>query len=150
MLTTVSVGIAAHPSRTLICTKIASTTTELRAPVDQRDKAGNTLRALAANLISEVRRLDRRIAKAVRDVEATVEACTTTPTQVHGIVEVQGNSHHDPDADGIRAGGLLDGQVRAEEPNRVRVTDFFAVVVRASRCLLWRIALGSTLAIPRT
>ena len=32
--------------------------------------------------------------------------------------------HHDPRADGIRAGDLLNRQFRAEEPNRVWVTDF--------------------------
>lgn len=50
-----------------------------------RDVAGKTLRGLAADLISEVRSLDRRIAKAARDIEAAVGASGSTLTELHGI-----------------------------------------------------------------
>jgi transposase len=126
----VSVGIAAHTSRSLNTAEIDSTTTALRALVEHRDDlvktrtqtinrlhvalthlvsggagrdlnadraadllrtvrprdiAGKTLRTLAADLVSEVRQLDRRIAKAAHDIEAAVEASGTTLTQLHGI-----------------------------------------------------------------
>lgn len=53
--------------------------------VRPRDTAGKTLRALAADLISELRGLDRRIDKAVHDIEMAVKACGTTLTELHGI-----------------------------------------------------------------
>lgn len=53
--------------------------------VRPRDTAGKTLRALAADLISELRGLDRRIDKAVHDIETAVKICGTTLTELHGI-----------------------------------------------------------------
>jgi transposase len=58
---------------------------ELLRGVRPRDAAAKTLRALAADLISEVRHLDRRIAKAGKDIDAAVTASGTTLTQLHGI-----------------------------------------------------------------
>jgi transposase len=53
-----------------------------------RDTAGKALRALAADLISEIRQLDNRIAKAARDIEAAVTASGTSLTQLCGIGSV--------------------------------------------------------------
>ena len=58
---------------------------ELLRTVRPRDTAGKTLRALAADLISELRGLDRRIDKAVHDIEIAVKDCGTTLTELHGI-----------------------------------------------------------------
>ena len=55
----------------------ADRATKLRRGVRPRDIAGKTLRARAADLVSEVRHLDRRIAMAARDIEAAVEASAT-------------------------------------------------------------------------
>jgi len=49
------------------------------------DAADKTLRALATDLISEVRQLDRRIAKATGDIDAAVTASGTTLTDVYGV-----------------------------------------------------------------
>ena len=53
--------------------------------VRPRDTAGKTLRGLAADLISEIRALDRRITKAARDIQAALTATGTTLTELHGI-----------------------------------------------------------------
>lgn len=58
---------------------------ELLRSVRPRDAASKTLRALAVDLISEVRQLDRRIAKVAVDIQTAVEACGTTLTQLYGI-----------------------------------------------------------------
>jgi transposase len=58
---------------------------ELLRGVRPHDAAGKTLRALAMDLVSEVRQLDRRIAKAARDIEIAVTASGTTLTELHGI-----------------------------------------------------------------
>lgn len=58
---------------------------DLLRTVRPRDTAGKTLRTLAADLVAEVRQLDRRIDKAARDIETAVEASGTTLTQLHGI-----------------------------------------------------------------
>ena len=58
---------------------------ELLRTVRPRDTAGKTLRALAADLISELRALDRRIDKAAHDIEIAVKTSGTTLTQLHGI-----------------------------------------------------------------
>ncbi|MEB3063873.1 IS110 family RNA-guided transposase [[Mycobacterium] zoologicum] len=50
-----------------------------------RDPALKTFRALATDLVSEIRHLDRRIAKAVRDIKSAVTASKTTLTELHGI-----------------------------------------------------------------
>lgn len=59
--------------------------TELLHGVRPRDSASKTLRALAIDLVSEVRQLDRRIAKAAKDIDAAVTDSGTTLTQLHGI-----------------------------------------------------------------
>ena len=46
--------------------------------VRPRDIAGKTMRALAVDLISEIRHLDRRIIKATGDIQAAVTASGTT------------------------------------------------------------------------
>lgn len=53
--------------------------------VRPRDVAGKALRGLAADLIDEIRALDRRITKAARDIEAAVTASNSTLTDLHGI-----------------------------------------------------------------
>jgi transposase len=62
---------------------------DLLRTVRPRDTAGKTLRALAAalaaDLISELHGLDRRIDKAAHAIETAVEASGTTLTELHGI-----------------------------------------------------------------
>ena len=58
---------------------------ELLRGVRPRDAAGKTLRALATDLVGEVRQLDRRIAKAARDIQTAVTASGTTLTELCGI-----------------------------------------------------------------
>lgn len=53
--------------------------------VRPRDPAAKTLRSLAVDLVAEVRQLDRRIAKAARDIEATVDTSGSTLPQLCGI-----------------------------------------------------------------
>jgi len=53
--------------------------------VRPRDAAAKTLRALAMDLVSEVRQLDRRIAKAANDIQMAVSASGTTLTDLHGL-----------------------------------------------------------------
>jgi hypothetical protein len=53
--------------------------------VRPRDAAIKTLRGLAADLISEVRQLDRRISKAPRDIDVAVKASGTTLPELHGV-----------------------------------------------------------------
>lgn len=50
-----------------------------------RDPAGQTLRGLAADLVAEIRQLDRRITKAASDIQAAVAASGTTLTELPGI-----------------------------------------------------------------
>jgi transposase len=50
-----------------------------------RDPAAKALRALAMDLISEVRQLDRRIAKAANDIQTAVSASGTALTDVYGV-----------------------------------------------------------------
>ncbi|GFG69606.1 IS110 family RNA-guided transposase [Mycolicibacter senuensis] len=50
-----------------------------------REPATKTLRSLAADLVAEIRALDRRIAKAAADIEAAVESSGTTLTELSGI-----------------------------------------------------------------
>lgn len=51
---------------------------EMLRRVRPRDLAGNPMRGLAVDLVAEVRQLDRRIAKAVGDIEeAVVESGST-------------------------------------------------------------------------
>ena len=63
----------------------AERATELLHGVRPRDTASKTLRTLAIDLVSEVRQLDRRIAKAAKDIDAAVTDSGTTLTQLHGI-----------------------------------------------------------------
>jgi transposase len=58
---------------------------ELLRGVRPRDTAGKTMRALAVDLIGEVRYLDRRITKATGDIQGAVTASATTVTQLPGI-----------------------------------------------------------------
>jgi hypothetical protein len=50
-----------------------------------REPGLKTLRSLAADLVAEVRALDRRIAKAATDIAAAVESSGTTLTELSGI-----------------------------------------------------------------
>ncbi len=50
-----------------------------------RDAAGRTLRGLAVDLVTEIRHLDRRIAKAAADIQTAVSASGTTLTELCGI-----------------------------------------------------------------
>ena len=58
---------------------------ELLRGTRPRDVAGKTLRGLAADLVTEIRHLDRRIAKATADIETAVTASGTTLTELRGI-----------------------------------------------------------------
>ncbi len=58
---------------------------EMLKRVRPRDVAGKTLRSLAADLVAEVRQLDRRIDKAARDIEAAVAESDSSSTQLCGI-----------------------------------------------------------------
>ena len=58
---------------------------ELLRGIRPRDTAGKTLRGLAADLISEIRQLDRRIAKAAADIQTAVTDSGTTLTELCGI-----------------------------------------------------------------
>ena len=53
--------------------------------VRPREPAATTLRALAVDLIAEIRALDRRITKAAADIAAAVESSGTTLTELCGI-----------------------------------------------------------------
>jgi transposase len=53
--------------------------------VRPRDAAAKTLRALAMDLIGEVRQLDRRITKAANDIQMAISASGTTLTKLHGL-----------------------------------------------------------------
>ncbi|MGY4646586.1 hypothetical protein ACVWWN_000382 [Mycobacterium sp. URHB0021] len=67
-----------------------------------RDAAGKTLRGLAADLDTEIRHLDRSIAKAATEIETAVAASGTTLTELcgdgakflHGCGEPQIGSSH--------------------------------------------------------
>ncbi|GAC1404789.1 MAG: hypothetical protein NVSMB60_23560 [Mycobacterium sp.] len=50
-----------------------------------RDAAGKTLRSLAADLVAEIRQLDRRIAKAASDIQTAVTDSAATLTELCGI-----------------------------------------------------------------
>ena len=58
---------------------------ELLRGIRPRDAAGKTLRSLAADLVAEIRQLDRRIAKAAADIQTAVTASGTTLTELCGI-----------------------------------------------------------------
>lgn len=58
---------------------------ELLRGIRPRDAVGKTLRCLAADLVTEIRQLDRHIAKAATDIEAAVSASGTTLTELSGI-----------------------------------------------------------------
>jgi transposase len=68
-------------SGTLTADRGASLLSTLRP----RDPALKAFRALAVDLVSEIRYLDRRIDKAVRDIESAVTASKTTLTELHGV-----------------------------------------------------------------
>jgi transposase len=53
--------------------------------IHPRDAAGKTLRSLAADLVTEIRQLDRHIAKAAGDIQTAVSASGTTLTELGGI-----------------------------------------------------------------
>jgi transposase len=67
----VSVGIAALSSPTLNAAHI--------------DTPATALRALTTDLVSEVRQLDRRIAKAANDIQTALTASGTALTDLYGI-----------------------------------------------------------------
>ena len=58
---------------------------ELLRGIRPRDTADKTLRGLAVDLVTEIRQLDRRIAKAAADIETAVTASGTTLTELCGI-----------------------------------------------------------------
>jgi transposase len=58
---------------------------ELLRGIRPRDAAGKTLRGLAADLVTEIRQLDRHIAKAAADIQTAVSASGTTLTELCGI-----------------------------------------------------------------
>lgn len=66
----------------------ADRATELLRGIRPRDAAGKTLRSLAADLLTEIRHLDRRIAKAANKIATAVSASETTLTKLCGIGDV--------------------------------------------------------------
>ncbi|WP_158021561.1 transposase [Mycolicibacterium chubuense] len=68
-------------SGTLTAQRAASLLSSIRP----RDPAAKAFRALAVDLVSQIRHLDRRIAKASTDIESAVTDCNTTLTELHGI-----------------------------------------------------------------
>ncbi|MDT5076166.1 MAG: hypothetical protein QOJ80_803, partial [Mycobacterium sp.] len=78
LLTRLSPGGAAG---TLTAERAASLLRTMRP----RDPAAKAFRALAVDMVSELRHLDRRIAKAAADIESAVAASSTTLTELHGI-----------------------------------------------------------------
>jgi transposase len=58
---------------------------ELLRGIRPHDAAGKTLRGLVADLVTEVRQLDRRIAKAASDIQAAVTDSGATLTELCGI-----------------------------------------------------------------
>src|SRR5271168_1104516 len=58
---------------------------ELLRGIRPRDAAGKTLRGLAADLVAEIRQLDRRITKAAADIQTAVTESGTTLTDLCGI-----------------------------------------------------------------
>ena len=67
---------------------------ELLRRVRARDAAAKTPRALAADLVDEVRQLDRRIAKAAGDIQTAVTASATTLTDVPGLGALTASKIH--------------------------------------------------------
>ena len=63
----------------------ASKAAELLRRIRPRETAGKTLRGLAVDLVTEIRHLDRRIAKAAADIDTAVTASGTTLTELFGI-----------------------------------------------------------------
>ncbi|WP_102418031.1 IS110 family transposase [Mycobacterium sp. 4858] len=57
----------------------------LLGAIRPRDAAAKALRALAVDMVAEVRHLDRRIAKAADDIQSAVTTSGTTLTELHGI-----------------------------------------------------------------
>ena len=72
--------VAGGAARNLTADRAADLLRGLRT----RDPAAKTLRALATDLISEVRALDRRITKAANDIQTAVAASGTTLTDLYG------------------------------------------------------------------
>ena len=66
----------------------ADTAADALRSIRPRTALGRTLRQIAAELLSEVRRLDRRIAEATAALSAAVAASGTTLTGLHGIGDV--------------------------------------------------------------
>lgn len=58
---------------------------EILRQIRPREPAAKTLRSLAADLIAEIRALDRRITKAASDITAAVESSGSTLTELSGI-----------------------------------------------------------------
>ena len=73
--------VPAGAQRELTANKAA----ELLRGTRPRDAAGKTLRGLAADLVTEIRHLDRRITKAATDIETAVTASGTTLAELSGI-----------------------------------------------------------------
>jgi transposase len=63
----------------------ADTAAQLLRTVRPRTPLLATLRALASDLIAEIRRLDRRIAATATEITTAVQASGTSLTQLHGI-----------------------------------------------------------------
>jgi len=63
----------------------ADTAAQLLRTVRPRTPLPQTLRALASDLITEIRRLDRRIAATATEITTAVQASGSTLTELHGI-----------------------------------------------------------------
>jgi transposase len=67
---------------------LSDTAAEALRRVRPRSTLGRTLRQLAADLVGELRRLDRRIATATTALSEAVAASRTTLTRLHGVGDV--------------------------------------------------------------
>jgi transposase len=63
----------------------AARAADILRQIRPRDHAAKTLRSLAVDLVTEIRQLDRRIAKAASDIEAAVDTSGSTLTELCGI-----------------------------------------------------------------
>jgi transposase len=75
--------IPAGASRDLTAERAA----ELLRGIRPRDTAGGALRGLAADLVAEIRQLDRRIAKTAADIQTAVTESGTTLTDLCGTFQ---------------------------------------------------------------
>jgi transposase len=67
------------------CGLTADRAADILRQIRPREDAAKTLRSLAADLVAEIRALDRRIAKAATDIKAAIDTSGSTLTELRGI-----------------------------------------------------------------